>query len=97
MVTMKWDDFDTELANASAAVAGGFLKRELCLYAQKQNQSSEMVSGRVCLYMFLRRYVMDGGQVLHVDYCPHAPRDEIGSGGVVGRSGPDLARNGAKP
>ena len=67
-VAKKWDDFDTELGQAVMKISTGSLKRELMLYAEKRRQAGIPASGRSCLWMFLHRYQLERGQVLHVDY-----------------------------
>ena len=66
-MSKKWDDLDTELANAIMRIAAGSLCREILLYSESRRQVGSPVSGRAIVYLFLKRYDMDRGQVLHVD------------------------------
>ena len=66
-VSKKWDELDTELANAIMRIAAGSLRREIFLYSESRRQGGSPVSGRAIEYLFLQRYDMDRGQVRHVD------------------------------
>ena len=47
-------------------VSAGAVRRELLLYSEARREVGATCSGRAFAYMFLRRYDLDRGQVLHV-------------------------------
>ena len=63
----KWDDLDTELADAMLSACSGTLKRELLIYQEQQTRGGLPLVGRAALFMCFGRFQLDRGQALSID------------------------------
>ena len=67
VVSRRWDDLDTALAEAVVAIAMGPLKRELLLYREECTRRGIPFSGRAALWHVYQGFKLDKGQAMYVD------------------------------
>ena len=66
-VSRRWDDLDTELAEAVLNASHGAIKRELLLYQEARTRMRLPLAGRAALWMCFDRFNMDRGQARFID------------------------------
>ena len=68
VVSKRWDSFDTALNAGISKIAVGAVGREILLYQEQCGRNGTVATGLSLLYLVLKRYELDHGQALQVDY-----------------------------